>query len=59
METITIKCLWCGKDFDWDAGMYRFCDECVRNIELIESKIAKRVIIQDIEMVLMRVKGGD
>ena len=39
---MTIKCLWCGKDFEWDPSMYRFCDSCIWKIEEAE-EIVKRL----------------
>jgi hypothetical protein len=31
-----IKCLWCGKEFEWDDTMFKFCDRCVGNLEALE-----------------------
>lgn len=35
------KCLWCGQEFDWDDSMYKFCDRCSHNIEVIGADIDK------------------
>ena len=31
-----MKCLWCGKEFKRDKGMYKFCDNCIARIEEVE-----------------------
>ena len=31
-----VKCLWCGKPFEWDESMFRFCDDCISKIESAE-----------------------
>jgi hypothetical protein len=31
-----IKCLWCGKKFDWDETMFQFCNDCIDKLETIE-----------------------
>ena len=38
---MTIKCLWCGKDFEWDPSMYQFCDSCIWKIEEAEEIVWK------------------
>lgn len=38
MEIQMEKCKWCGINFEWDESMSKFCDICVENIEIIESK---------------------
>lgn len=38
-----IKCLWCGKPFDWDNTMFRFCDNCIGKIEETEQVVQKLI----------------
>jgi hypothetical protein len=32
-EKVTIGCLLCKKDFEWDETMFRFCDDCIARLE--------------------------
>ena len=32
-----LPCVWCGKKFEWDPSMYRFCDECIAKLEKVEA----------------------
>lgn len=38
-----VKCLWCGRSFDWDDSMYRFCDDCMDRLGVLERMVAERV----------------
>ena len=44
-----MQCLWCEREFEWDRGMYKFCDGCIVKIEEVE-EIVFRVTREHINL---------
>jgi len=41
----TVKCLFCGREFEWDCTMFKFCDKCIASLETLEEALGLNLIL--------------